>query len=111
MPNTQEQPVTKSEVKEIVEAIVDKAVGGLALSINAAFTEQQKQIFGLGEKIELLEVKVDKGFARVDEKFEGMNQRIDAVNNRIDDIATNYTRRDEHKKLEKRVEKLEVAVA
>ncbi len=91
-----EKPVTKSEVQEIVDS--------LAASINSAFTDQQKQIFRLEEKM-------DAGFARVDEKFEEVNMKINGVNNRIDDIATNYTRRDEHKKLEKRVEKLEVSFA
>ncbi len=101
MPNTEEKPVTKSEVETIVQSIVNNAVDGLATSINTAFTDQQKQIFRLEEK---LEEKMDEGFA-------GMNQRIDAVNSRIDDAVNNYTRRDEHKKLEKRVVKLETAIA
>ncbi len=116
-------------VKEIVEDAIDE----LALSIGENFNaidnrfkkidERFDKIDERFEKIDERFEKIDERFEKIDEKFdiidrrfdqidlklEGMDSRIIGTNNRIDDIATNFTRRDEYSKLEKRVGKLEVA--
>lgn len=50
-------------------------------------------------------------FNGLDSSIKGLDSRIIGINNRLDHLATNYTRHDEHLKLEKRVTDLETAAA
>jgi hypothetical protein len=80
-----------------------------------------------------LAIMIAKGFRGVDEKMSGLEKRltgkIDSVDTRLtsleskvnqmdmrltsqlDNVVLNYTRRDEHSKLEKRVRRLELVPA
>lgn len=102
------------DVKQYVEIAVNDAVDGLAVVVGQSFSiiyEKFDRIDDKFDKIDEKFKKIDERFNGIDKKLDGMDSRIIGANNRLDHMATNYTRWDEHIKLEKRVEKLELSPA
>lgn len=124
--NSAEGPITKRDLFEFGEVLrrdlrkdlqqdIDEKLDDFAVIVNNSFIAQREYI---DERFNVIYEKfnaIDEKFNAIDERFNhlisNMNYRFDGINNRIDDIATNYTRRDEHGKLEKRVGKLELKSA
>lgn len=86
---------------------VDERFIELENNMNSRFGEVNTRLDGIDTRLD----DVDVHLRDIDISIRGLDSRILGTNNRIDDLATNYTRRDEHGKLEKRVGKLELKSA
>jgi len=108
-------------MREDVTKIVESAVGDLAIIVGKGFADVYQRFDRIDERFEEIDrrfdriderfVIIDKRFDSVDVSLKGLDNRIIGVNNRMDYFATNFTRFDEHLKLEKRVDKLELKSA
>lgn len=104
----------RRDIKKDMEIAINDAVDGLAVVVGQSFSiiyEKFDRIDDKFDKIDEKFKKIDERFNGIDKKLDGMDSRIIGANNRLDHMATNYTRWDEHIKLEKRVEKLELSPA
>ncbi len=88
---------TKDDLKEsLKEFPTRKEVEGM---INESIAITRNSFNDVYERFNEIDIKFDKIDVRFDMLTSTMNYRFDGVNRRIDEIATNYARRDEVKKL------------
>ena len=111
---------------------IDEKLDDFAVIVNNSFIAQREymderfnhvdtRLDGIDIRLNVIDGRLDAIDTRLDDvdihlkdidiSIRGLDSRILGTNNRIDDLATNYTRRDEHGKLEKRVGKLELKSA
>ncbi len=89
-----------TEDKIIISKIVDGAIDRFAIIMVKRFDE-------VDERLDGIDVRLDG----IDETLLGLQGQINGVNNRMDSHVLEYVRQDQHKKLEKRVNKLEKLAA
>ncbi|MEK7095247.1 MAG: hypothetical protein AAB917_01150 [Patescibacteria group bacterium] len=124
--------VLRRDLRKDLQQDIDEKLDDFAVIVNNSFIAQREymderfnhvdtRLDGIDIRLNVIDGRLDAIDTRLDDvdihlkdidiSIRGLDSRILGTNNRIDDLATNYTRRDEHGKLEKRVGKLELKSA
>lgn len=90
--------------KGLTKKLKNVTIDDLAIMVQQGFNE-------LGQRIESLDVKIDDVENRLEEKIDGVEKRltgrIAGLERRMDDIVYNFSTREEMKKMDVRVSKIE----
>lgn len=98
-------PEIRKAVREDTVEIVGQAIEEFSRLLDIKFDRIESRFNIVDKKLE----ETDGRFKEIDGKLEGISHQVSGVHNRLDMHLLDCVKRDEHKKLEKRIGKIEKA--